>query len=77
MTPIYLDYAADTPPDERVITVYLDTARAHFANPNSVHQSGIAAKEIVSQSLEKIADLLHCIVIHFAIFINIAAHECA
>ena len=59
MTPIYLDYAADTPPDEQVLSVYLDTARAHFANPNSVHQSGISAKEIVSQSLEKIADLLH------------------
>ena len=59
MNPIYLDYAADTPPDERVLSVYLKTAGAHFANPNSVHQCGIAAKETVNRSLAQIADLLH------------------
>ena len=58
MNPIYLDYAADTPPDERVLSVYLETARAHFANPNSVHRSGSAAKELVNQSLTQIAELL-------------------
>ncbi len=58
MNPVYLDYAADTPPDERVLSVYLHAARTHFANPNSVHQCGIAAKETVRQSLSKIADLL-------------------
>lgn len=57
--PIYLDYAADTPPDERVLSVYLETAKTYFANPNSVHQSGIEAKNAVSQSLSKIGDLLH------------------
>lgn len=59
MMPVYLDYAADTPPDERVLSVYLETAKAYFANPNSVHQCGVSAKEIVSQSLAKIVDLLH------------------
>ena len=59
MHPIYLDYAADTPPDERVLSVYTETARAYFANPNSVHQCGMAAKEIVNRSLSQIADLLH------------------
>ena len=59
MHPIYLDYAADTPPDERVLSVYTETAGAYFANPNSVHQCGISAKGIVSQSLSQIADLLH------------------
>ncbi len=59
MDPIYLDYAADTPPDERVLSVYLETARAHFANPNSVHQCGLAAKGIVNHSLAQTADLLH------------------
>ena len=57
--PVYLDYAVDTPPDERVLSVYLETAKTYFANPNSVHQCGVSAKEIVSQSLAKIADLLH------------------
>ena len=55
MQTIYLDYAADTPPDERVLSVYLETARAHFANPNSVHQCGLAAKGIVNHSLAQTA----------------------
>ena len=59
MNPIYLDYAADTPPDERVLSVYLETAAAYFANPNSVHQCGRAAKAIIRQSLAQIAELLH------------------
>ncbi|MCQ2408768.1 MAG: cysteine desulfurase [Oscillospiraceae bacterium] len=59
MNPIYLDYAADTPPDERVLSVYSEIARGNFANPNSVHQCGMAAKEILNRSLSQIADLLH------------------
>ena len=59
MNPIYLDYAADTPPDERVLSVYSEIAAGYFANPNSVHQCGMAAKEIVNRSLSQIADLLH------------------
>ena len=59
MTPIYLDYAADTPPDERVLSVYLETANAYSANPNSAYQSGISAKETVQQSLSEIAKLQH------------------
>ena len=59
MTPIYLDYAADTPPDERVVSVYLETAKSCFANPNSTHQCGISAKKTVQQSLSEIAELLH------------------
>ncbi|MBQ5334584.1 MAG: cysteine desulfurase [Oscillospiraceae bacterium] len=59
MNPVYLDYAADTPPDERVLAVFADTARAAFANPNSVHSAGISAKEIISRSLSEVAGLLH------------------
>lgn len=59
MNPIYLDYAADTPPDERVLSVYSEMARGNFANPNSVHQCGMAAKELVNRSLSQIANLLH------------------
>ena len=58
MSRIYLDYTADTPVDERVLSVYTDTARTCFANPNSAHSFGFAAKQIVDDSLAKIAELL-------------------
>lgn len=58
MSRIYLDYSADTPVDERVLSVYTDTARECFANPNSTHSFGFAAKQIVDDSLAKIAELL-------------------
>ncbi len=59
MAEIYLDYSADTPVDERVLSAYVQTAREVFANPNSAHLMGIRAKEIMNQSLDTIANLLH------------------
>ncbi|SDA21753.1 cysteine desulfurase [Ruminococcus sp. YE71] len=58
MSTIYLDYSADTPPDERVLSVYAQSARAFFANPNSAHSFGASAKQIVDNSLTKTAELL-------------------
>ena len=58
MSRIYLDYTADTPVDERVLSVYTDTAHTYFANPNSAHSFGFSARQIVDDSLEKIAALL-------------------
>ena len=58
MSRIYLDYSADTPVDERVLSVYTDTARECFANPNSAHSFGFAAKQIMDDSLAKIAELM-------------------
>ena len=55
---IYLDYTADTPADERVLKVYADIASEHFANPNSAHSAGRAAKKIIDDSLSDIADIL-------------------
>lgn len=56
---IYLDYTADTPPDERVLCEYMKAAREHFANPNSAHEAGSSAKKIIDDSLVKIAELLN------------------
>ena len=55
---IYLDYTADTPPDERVLTVYFKSAAKYFANPNSTHSLGRDAKDVIDSSLEKISKLL-------------------
>ena len=58
MSSIYLDYAADTPPDERVLSVYLDAAKENFANPNSSHSLGASAKAVVDKALADTAQLL-------------------
>ncbi|MBQ8927425.1 MAG: cysteine desulfurase [Oscillospiraceae bacterium] len=56
---IYLDYAADTPPDERVLAVYTQAARAQFANPNAQHSLGRVAKQLVDEARSRIAGHLH------------------
>lgn len=58
MDSIYLDYSADTPPDERVLSAYLETAKSDFANPNSAHSAGRSAKGAVDAALSKTAELL-------------------
>jgi len=55
---IYLDYAADTPPDPRVAECYAQTALKCFANPNAAHGPGVAAKQTVDAALSGTASLL-------------------
>jgi cysteine desulfurase len=57
---IYLDYAATTPVDPRVIEAmrpYFDRA---FGNPSSIHQWGQKAEAAVEDARESIAALLNC-----------------
>lgn len=60
--PIYLDYAATTPVDERVaevMTRYL-TVDQLFANPASrSHMLGWQAEQVVEQARRQVADLIH------------------
>ena len=51
---IYLDYAANTPVDERVLQVFCDETKAFYGNPNSMHCMGIAAKERLNEYINKI-----------------------
>ena len=59
MERIYLDFTADTPVDERVLSVYTDTARNCYANPNSAHSFGFSAKQVMDESLSRMAEYLH------------------
>ncbi|MDR1906036.1 MAG: aminotransferase class V-fold PLP-dependent enzyme [Clostridiales bacterium] len=51
---IYLDYAADTPADERVIEEFCLCQREFYANPNSTHPSGTVAAKKLFDSIERI-----------------------
>jgi cysteine desulfurase len=60
MTQIYLDYAATTPLDSRVLDVMLPFFRASFGNPSSVHRYGQHAEAAVEEARETVAAVLGC-----------------
>lgn len=61
MKPIYLDYAATTPVDQRVAERMLAclTSEGIYGNPASLHAYGRAAKEWIDVSREQVAELIN------------------
>lgn len=55
---IYLDYAAATPVDKEVLSRYIEVTNKYFANPNSSHQLGQEANNIIQKATKKIASSL-------------------
>jgi len=60
MDMIYLDYAATTPVDPRVLEAMLPYFRESFGNPSSVHRYGQRAEAAVEESRETVAAALNC-----------------
>ena len=56
---IYLDYSANTPADESVLNTFIKTEHEFISNPNSNHEGGIKAREKMSRTVEKTAELLN------------------
>jgi cysteine desulfurase len=56
---IYLDYAATTPVDERVISAMLPYFRDVYGNPSSVHFFGQQAEAALENARQVVADHLH------------------
>lgn len=57
---IYLDYAATTPVDSRVLDAMLPYFGASFGNPSSVHRFGQRAEAAVDSARETVASVLNC-----------------
>lgn len=55
---IYLDYSATTPPSDAVLKQYASDNLEFFANPNSIHELGLLAKQKIDQSSLEINQLL-------------------
>ncbi len=55
---VYLDNAATTPLDPRVIDVIAEVYRENYGNPSATHSIGRNAKGILEINRKKIADLL-------------------
>lgn len=56
---VYLDYAATTPVDERVLNAMLPFFRENFGNPSSGHVFGQRAEAALEEARQTVADLLH------------------
>lgn len=56
--PLYLDFAASTPPAEEVVDAMLPWLRASHANPHSDHWHGHRAAQVVESAREAVADLV-------------------
>jgi cysteine desulfurase len=55
---IYLDHAATTPVDERVVAAMLPFFTEKFGNPSSIHRAGRAALEALDDARETVAAAL-------------------
>lgn len=56
----YLDHNASTPPAPEVLEVMARVYREAYGNPGSRHAAGRAARRILEEARETIADVLHC-----------------
>ena len=57
---IYLDYAATTPVDQRVLDSMMPYFHETYGNPSSVHRYGQKADTAIELAREKVAAVLHC-----------------
>jgi len=57
---IYLDYAATTPVDPRVLNAMLPYFNETFGNPSSIHRYGQQAEAAVESGRESVAAALNC-----------------
>ncbi|MBI3231703.1 MAG: cysteine desulfurase [Candidatus Doudnabacteria bacterium] len=55
---IYLDYAAATPLDVRVLNAMRPFLTSTYGNPSSLHRKGLEAKNAVEKSRKSIADII-------------------
>jgi cysteine desulfurase len=56
---VYLDNAATTAMDDRVIEAMLPFMRNHYGNPSSVHSFGREVRTAIERSRKKVAELLN------------------
>ena len=51
---IYLDNAATTKPNQDVLDTFVKVNQSLYFNPNSPHQSGLQAEQLLQQSIQAV-----------------------
>ena len=59
MKNIYLDNAATTPVDPRVVDAMIPVLSENFGNPSSIHSDGRVARSIIEKSRKKVASFFN------------------
>lgn len=59
MKEFYLDYAATTPIDKRVLSFAKSYLEKSFENPSSMHHHGIKNRKAINEARKKVADALY------------------
>ncbi len=57
---IYLDHAATTPTDRRVVEAMLPYFGERFGNPSSIYRLGRASLQAIDSARSAVAEILHC-----------------
>lgn len=57
---IYLDYAASTPVDKKVLEAMMPYLRRHYGNPSSTHRLGQKTRAAIEYAREQVASFLRC-----------------
>lgn len=57
---VYLDHAATTPLDPRVLETMLPYFSEHFGNPSSIHRLGRQGAKAIREARERVAAILNC-----------------
>ena len=60
MNKVYLDYAATTPLDPRILDVILPYFSEKFGNPSSIHRYGQQSEAAIETARETVAAVLNC-----------------
>ncbi len=56
---VYLDYSATTPVGYEVLDTYNRTNKDFFGNPNSLHELGVKAKNLMNSATKQIAEIFN------------------
>lgn len=54
---LYFDHSASTPPLKEVIETMAEVMEQHYANPDSIHQAGRQAGQLIERSRQVLADV--------------------
>lgn len=73
---IYLDYAATTPLDPRILEAIQPYLTSEFGNPSSIHQLGQKARQAVDQARSRCQELIGAFSLHEVLFTGSGTESC-